>query len=261
MRRGRRAVRGESSAARAWVPTAPRLRGGNPRSARGPVKERDLQAVFGGRAEETQRAIDLEHVTVAHVPLDPVKQAMKLESTKELAIPRGALVADFDLDLHRSQEDCLRKPHVIAVDQPLGLHVVERQHAVLVAQVGEERGLEGFWPNIEFVGDGAQDFVAAKGPAVARSRPAGSHLPAVVRRRRENLFADHVRSDIGYHLKLGAVLKHLGQPTINLRRPASSAKERVDFTFDLAAGHADPFAKEEQQALGRLEPAQASRSI
>ena len=130
---------------------------------------RNLQAVLGGRAEEAQGAVDLEDIAVAHAPLDPVEQAVKLEPAKELAIPRGPLVPDLDLDQHRSQQDGLCQPDVIAVDQPLGLHVVERQQAVLVAQVGEERRLERPRADIQLLGHGAQDFVAAKDLAMARS--------------------------------------------------------------------------------------------
>ncbi len=103
-------------------------------------EQRDLEAVLGRGAEEAQGAVDVEDVAVAHAPLDPVEQAVKLEPAKELAIPGGLLVADLGLDQHRSEQDRLRQRDVVAVDQPLGRHVVERQQPVLVAEVGEERG-------------------------------------------------------------------------------------------------------------------------
>ena len=218
-------------------------------------EQRDLQAVLGGRAEEAQGPVDLEDIAVAHAPLDPVEQAVKLEPAKELAIPRGPLVADLGLDQHRAQQDGLRQPDVIAVDQPLGRHVVERQQPVLVAQVGEERGRDGVGLEVQLAGHGAQDLVAAKDLAVARAGPARSHLAAIVGRRREDLLADHVGRDVGHHLELGAILEHLGQPAIHLRRLAAAAEKLVDLAFDLAPRHPGPLAEEEQQALGRLEPA------
>ena len=116
----------------------------------------DLKAVLGRRAEEAQGAVDLEDVAVAHAPLDPVEQAVELEPAKELAIPRGPLVADLDLDQHRAEQDRLRQRDVVAVDQPLGRHVLEPQQPVLVAEVGEERVQHGVRLELQLGGHGAQ---------------------------------------------------------------------------------------------------------
>ena len=89
---------------------------------------------------------------------------------------------------------------------------------------------------------------------MAGSGSLGAQLAAIVGRRREDLFADHVGRDVGHHLELGAILQHLGQPAIHLGRLAAAAEELVDLALDLAARHPRPLAEEEQQALGRLQP-------
>ena len=81
------------------------------------------------------------------------------------------------------------------------------------------------------------------------------HLATVIGGRREYFFAYLVGRYVSNHLELGAIFEHLGQTAINLGRLAASTEKRVDFSFDLAARHPDSLAKEEQQALGRLEPA------
>ena len=53
----------------------------------------------------------------------------------------------------------------------------------------------------------------------------------------------------------GAILGILASPPINLGRLATATEKSIDLGFDLAASHADALAKQEQQALGRLEPA------
>ena len=134
---------------------------------------RDLEAVLGRRAEEAQGAVDVEDVAVAHAPLDAVEQPVELEPAEELAIPRGLLVADLGPDQDRAEQDRLRQRDVVAIDQPLGRDVLEAQQAVLVAQVGEERGQHGVGLEVQLAGDRAHDLVAVERGALAGHGRAG----------------------------------------------------------------------------------------
>ena len=122
-----------------------------------------LQAVLGGRAEEAQRAVDLEGVAVGHRSLHPVDKPVELEPAEELAIARGALVANLCLHPDRTQQDRLRQGDVVAIDQPLRRHVLELEQPVLISQVGEEGLQHGFRRELELLGDRREHLVAAKG--------------------------------------------------------------------------------------------------
>ena len=78
---------------------------------------------------------------------------MELGLAEELPIPRRLLATDLDRHPDRAQEDRLRQRDVVAVDQPLGRDIVEAQQAVLIAQIGEERGHQGFGIHVQIGGD------------------------------------------------------------------------------------------------------------
>ena len=226
---------------------------------------RHLQPVLRRRREQAQGAVDRDRVALGHGPLHPVDQPVELEPAEDLAIPRGALVADLGLDPDRPEQHRLRQGHVVAVDQPLRRHVLEREHAVLVPEVREEPLEHRLGRDLELARDGGEDLVAVeRGPRavpdrrlLVRSRPAGLQRLAVLGGGGEDLLADQVGGDVGDDLELGAVFQHLGQPAVHEGRLAPAAEQVVDLLLDLAAGHPHPLAEDRQQALGRLEPLRA----
>ena len=85
---------------------------------------------------------------------------MELQPAEELAIARrrSCLTSAFT-STDRSNTACARRD-VVAVDQPLGRHVVEPQQPVLVAQVGEEGVHHRVGRQVQLAGDGLDDLVA-----------------------------------------------------------------------------------------------------
>ena len=83
----------------------------------------------------------------------------------------------------------------------------------------------------------------------------GSHAPAIVGGRAEDLLAQLFGRDVGDDFELGSIFEDLGEPPINLSGLAPTAEELVDLAFDLAARHPGALAEEEEQALGRFQPA------
>ena len=176
----------------------------------------------------------MEGIAVAHVAFDPVEQPVEFQPAEELPIARRALMLDLGADMDRPQQDGLRERDVVAVDQPLGGQVVESQQAVLVAQVGEERGRHFFRLEIQLGGDSLDDLIAAEVIAVRRrAGPGGAHLEAIVGGGREDLLAQLFRGDIRDDLEFGSILEDLGEPAIDLRGLAAAAEELVDLAFDL----------------------------
>ncbi len=93
----------------------------------------NLQPIFCRRGEEAQGPVDLEGITVAHAPFDPVHQAVKLEPPEELPVSHRPLISHLDPHAGRAQQHRLGEPDVVAVDEPLCRHIVERQQSILAA--------------------------------------------------------------------------------------------------------------------------------
>ena len=74
----------------------------------------------------------------------------------------------------------------------------------------------------------------------------------------EDLLAERLGRDVGHDLELGAVFQDLRQAAMGQGRQAL-ADQLVDLGLDLAAGHPDPLAEDQQQALGHLQPVRLSR--
>ncbi len=168
------------------------------------------------------------------------------------AIARGPLVADLYPHLGRSQEHGLRQPDVVAVDQPLGGHVVKRQQPVLVAKVGKERRRDGLGLERELAGDRVQNGLAIEPWPRPESACRLSQMPALLCGRGEDLFAHDFGCGVGDNFELGAIVEHLGKAPVYLGRLAAAAEEGVDLALDRPARHADRFAVQKQQAFGDL---------
>ena len=193
----------------------------------------------------------MDHETVNHRAFDPEQEPVKLQLAEQLAIAGGLLVADLQLDVDRLEQDRLRQPDVIAIDQPLSVEpLVKREQPVLVAEVGEHGGGNLFRSELQLLGDGLEHGLATERSAGLARRP--ERLP-LLGRPRENLLAERLGRHVGHDLELGPILDDLGQAPVSQGRQPF-ADQFVNLGLDLAAGSSHAFAKDQQQALGDLEP-------
>ena len=62
----------------------------------------------------------------------------------------------------RPQENRLGQRHVVSIDEPLGGQVIELEHPVLVAEIGEERRQQCIRVEVELLAHLGKHLVAAK---------------------------------------------------------------------------------------------------